>query len=222
MVPLTVVAADAAALGGLSARTLAVVSQATSAGAPTVLGCDNFTGTTGASLSARAATVASNCGNAVWTSHIGAWTIQSNQAASAATADANATVNVGAANSSVQIDLISLNLAGRLAGVVASHNGTSTYLAAVLTKGSPDVIELRLYQAGTPTVIATGNPTIVTTNTLKMTRNGSALTVVLNAATILTATLTAAQVTALGSGQRAGIFGGNSTVRFDNLLVTSP
>jgi hypothetical protein len=214
--------AHAATLGGLPARSLAAVDATASAPTAMVVSCDNFTGTTGAAIGGRAVSVAAKCANAVWTAHIGSWTVQGNLAASAATANANATLNVGAVNCTVQVVITGLNSAGRLAGVVTSHDGSSTYLAAVLTKGSPDLIELRLYQSGAPTVIASASTTIVATDTLSISRNGASITVVLNGATILNASLNAAQLTALGSGQRSGLFGGNASVRYDNLVFTNP
>ena len=88
--------------------------------------------------------------------------------------------------------------------------------------GSPDRVELRLVVSGTATVLATVNPTFATTNTLQFARSNSTVTVTLNGGSIINATLTAAQITSLGVGARAGLFGGDSSVRFDDFLVTSP
>ena len=218
----TVAVGHAASLGGLTATSLLEISSLTSVPAPSVLGCDNFTGTTGASVSARAATVAAPCSNLIWTVHVGKWTIQSNQAASNATASAVATENTTTVDSTVQVVLSSLNTGGRSGGVVLSHDGASSYLAAVMIDATPDRIELRLVSAGAPTVLSTLTPTFATTNTLLLTRAGAALSITLNGAAVGAYTLTSPQLTALGPGARAGVFGGNSSVLFDDFVVTTP
>lgn len=218
----TVAAGHAASLGGLTAASLLEISSLTSVPAPSVVGCDNFTGTTGASLSARAATVAAACSNRTWTVHVGTWTIQANQAASSATANAVATENTTTVDSTVQAVLLSLNTGGRSGGVVLSHDGASSYLAAVMIDATPDRIEVRLVSAGAPTVLRTLNPTFATTNTLRLARTGAAISITLNGAAVGAYTLTSPQLTALGPGARAGVFGGNSSVLFDDFVVTTP
>jgi hypothetical protein len=214
--------ASAQPVGSVGAASLLGVDQAAAAPAPTILGCDNFTGTTGASMSGRAATVAAACAGRTWTVHLGGWTIQSAKAASNSTAGAAATLNTATVNSTAQVVLSALNTGGRLGGVVLSHNGITSYLAAVMIDGSPDRVELRLVLLGVRTVLATANPTFATTNTLSMARSGGTLTVAVNGATAITHTLTATQLTTLGSGARSGLFGGHSSVRFDDFVVTSP
>ena len=214
--------AHASSLGAVTARTLFDIDQGTSVAAPTVLGCDNFTGTTGASMAARAATVAASCANRVWTVHVGTWTIQTNKAASNSTASAVATQNVTTANSTAQVALTSLNTTGRTAGLVLSHDGASTYLAAVLIAGAPSRAELRIVAAGAPTVLTTVNTTINATNTLTFARSGSSVNVTLNGTLIITATLAASDLTTLGAGARSGLFGGDANVRFDDFQVTAP
>ncbi len=218
----TVAAGHAASLGGLTAASLLEISSLTSVPAPTVVGCDNFTGTNGASLSARAATVAAACSNRTWTVHVGTWTIQSNRAASSATANAVATENTTTVDSTVQVALLSLNTGGRSGGAVLSHDGASSYLAAVMIDATPDRIEVRLVSAGAPTVLITLNPTFATSNTLQLARTGAALSITLNGAAVGAYTLTSPQLTALGPGARAGVFGGDSSVRFEDFVVTTP
>src|SRR3954451_1949020 len=212
----------AAQLGTVTSSGLLSVSQAASTGSPSILGCDNFTGTNGASISGRAATVATACASRTWAVHVGTWTIQTNTAASSATADAVATENTATANCTVTAVITNLNSGGRSGGVVLSHNGTSTYVAAVMIDGTPDRIELRLYTAGVSTLLATYNPTFATTNTLQLSRNAAVVTTTLNGATAGTFTLTTAQLTTLGTGARAGLFGGNNSVRYDDFVVTAP
>lgn len=219
---LVVGVADATTLGGIRAQSLVSQNVAATASAAVVVTCDNYTGTTGALLSSRAVTAAASCANAVWTTHVGTWTIQSNQAASSTTSNATATLNVGSADCTVQAVMTGLATVDASAGVVTSHNGTSTYLGAVLIKNSPDRIELRLYQFGVASIIATATTTIVTSNTLSLTRSASNVSVALNGTTVLTTTLTPTQSTALGTGKRSGLFGNNSSVRYDDFLVTNP
>ncbi|MDH4078025.1 MAG: hypothetical protein OEW29_19020 [Acidimicrobiia bacterium] len=174
-------------------------------------------------MAGRTVAVASSCSSLVWTAHVGTWTIQSNRGASSATASAVTTLNTSFVNGSVQVVLTSLNTGGRSGGLVVAHDGASTYLAAVMTDGSPDRVELRLVTSGTPVVLATVNPTFATTNTLGVSRSGSSsITVTLNSATVMTYTLSGAQQTTLGTNGRAGLFGGSSSVRFDDFVVTNP
>ena len=219
---LPVAVAQAASLGTITAKSLVVVGSASTVSAPTVLGCDNFTGTTGATMAARAATVAAACSNRVWSVHVGTWTIQTNQAASSATTDAVATENTATSNSTARVVLSSLNTGGRSGGLVISHDGTSSYLAAVMIDATPDRIELRLYSAGVATLLTTINPTFATTNTLELSRSSAVVAVALNGTNVGSYTLSAAQLTSLGAGSRAGLFGGNASVRFDDFAVTTP
>ena len=218
----TVGYANAATLGGITTRTLGAFSVSGGSSAPTVAGCDDFTGTNGVSLNSRAATVAAPCANRTWTVHVGAWTIQSNRAAANATAAAVATQNVTASGASARVELTSLNTGSRSGGVVVSHNGTTTYLAAVAIDGSPDRTELRLVNAGVPTVLASANTPLATTNTIRLSRAGAAVTVELDSSTVLSYTLSAANQTTLGTGTRPGIYSGNTNVRFDNFLTDRP
>jgi hypothetical protein len=222
LLALPVAVARAASLGTITAKSLVVVGSAATVSTPSVLGCDNFTGTTGATMAARAATVAAACSNRVWTVHVGTWTIQANQAASSATADAVTTENTATTNSTARVVLASLNTGGRSGGLVISHDGTSSYIAAVMIDATPDRIELRLYSGGVATLLTTINPTFATTNTLVLSRSSAVVAVALNGTSVGSYSLSAAQLTSLGAGTRAGLFGGNASVRFDDFAVTSP
>jgi len=214
--------ASAAKLGTVTSAGLLSISQAANTGSPSILGCDDFTGTTGTTINDRAATVATACASRTWAVHLGTWTIQANSAASNNTTDAVATENTATASCTVTAVITNLNTGGRSGGLVLSHNGTSTYVAAVMIDATPDRIELRLYTAGVSTLLATYNPTFATTNTLQLSRNAAVVTTTLNGATAGTFTLSAAQLSTLAAGARAGLFGGNNAVRYDDFLVTSP
>ena len=110
--------------------------------------------------------------------------------------------------SSVQVVLANLNTGGRVGGVVISHNGLSNYLAAVMIDGSPDRVEVRLYNLGLPTVLSTFTPAFGATNTLRLSRNGSTLNVTLNGTVAGGVTLTTTQLLLLGSGTLSGTLRG--------------
>ena len=105
---------------------------------------------------------------------------------------------------------------------MASHDGANSYLAAVMIDAVPDRVELRLVASGASSTLATALPTFAATNTLQLVRNGTAITVILNSATVVSYTLTNPQDAQLGAGTRAGLFGGNVSVFFDDFLVSSP
>ena len=214
--------AHAASVGSITARSLLDINQAATVSAKSVIGCDNFTGTNASSMASRLATVAAPCANRVWTAHVGTWTIQTNKAASTTTASAVATQNTTTVNSTVQATLTGLNTAGRTGGLVLSHDGVSTYLAAVLIDGTPNRAELRIVVSGTSTLLTTATPTITATNTLQLARSGSTITVTLNGTVLISTTLAAPDIASLGGGARAGLFGSDANVRFDDFLVTSP
>lgn len=212
----------AASVGGLASASILSFAETGTSGAPTVVGCDNFTGTNGTTLNNRAATVASSCANRTWAVEAGAWTVQSAKAAPNATTNAVVTLNTAAPSATVQADLTAINANSRSGGVVLSHDGTSTYLAAVAVNTTTDRVDLKVVKAGTPTTVATANASLAaTTSTLRMTRAANAVTVWVNGTVVLTHTLSASNASTL-SGGRAGLIGGTSSVRFDDVLVTSP
>ena len=208
-------------LGGVTTQTVFAVNQATTVPAPTIIGCDNFTGTTGASMSGRAVTVAAACASRTWAVHSGTWTIQSNRAGSTTTT-AVATINTATSAATVRAT-VTASATGRRAGVVGSHNATSTYLAAVLVDAATDRLELRIYNVAVSTALATANITLTTSNTVSFTRSGTALSASLNGTPVVTATLTGTQSTLLGtSGRSRSCSSNNTALRFDDFLVTTP
>jgi hypothetical protein len=227
LVALALLAAEAATLGGLTPRSLASFDANATVTTPTIVGCDNFTGTTGASLNGRVATVAANCANRSWTVHTGTWTIQANQAASSASAGPIATLNTASTEATASVALTNLNTAGRVAGIVMDHNGgallTASFLQVLVTAGTPSRVDLRVVALGVSLapVASNTNVTLATTNTLALSRVGTAITVRLNGAVVLTYALTVTDVLNLGSG-RTGLVGGDANVRFDDFVVTVP
>jgi hypothetical protein len=217
-----VTGANAATLGVVTTHSLTVVDASGTPSTPTVLGCDNFTGTSGANMAGRTVTVAAPCSSLVWTSHLGNWTIQINTAASNNTVAAVATLNSSSADATVQAVITAIDIGGRSGGLVLAHNGIDTYLTAVMTDATPDRIELRLVDAGVSNLLTTVNPTFAATNTLAFTRAGAAVAVALNGTVVISYTLSAGHLTTLTTAGRAGLFGGSTSVRFDDLVVTNP
>ena len=215
-------AATAATFAGVTGHTLVSLNVNAPVTTPSILGCDNFTGTSGVSINGRFGTSVGACTSTSWAVHSGTWRLSANRAYSSTTSPSVATQNTGSQNSTVRATLLSLNSGGRSAGLVASHDGVNTYLAAVMIDAVPDRVELRLINAGTPTTLITVLPTFVATNTLQLVRSGTTIAVVLNATTAINYTLSAAESATLGGGNRAGLFGGNSSVLFDDFVVSNP
>ncbi|MCH7789533.1 MAG: hypothetical protein IH940_08835 [Acidobacteria bacterium] len=216
----TLGAGRAATLGGVSSGTLISSDSSSTPNTPTIEACDNFSGSNGESMSGRTVVDSVACSDRVWTSHSGTWSIKANKGASTSTSPAVVTVGTEFQNGTTRVDVSNVNTGSRLGGLVASHDGTSTYLAAVMINDSPDRVELVIVVDGTSTVIATSNPTFAATNRLVLTRFGAAVAVSLNSTTTINTTLSASQVTSLGSGGRSGLFGGHQSVQFDDFVAT--
>lgn len=215
-------AATAATLNGVSSRTLVSLNVNAAAVTPSILGCDNFTGTTGVSINGRFGSLVKACTLTAWSVHSGTWRISANRAYSSTTSPSIATQATASQNSTARVTLLSLNTGGRSGGVVASHDGVNTYLAAVMIDAVPDRVELRLINAGASTTLMTVLPTFLATNTLQLVRSGTAIAVVLNTATVISYQLSAAESQTLGPGDRTGLFGGNASVFFDDYLASNP
>ena len=110
----------------------------------------------------------------------------------------------------------------RIAGVAINHTGaTRIYLAAALS--GPGTVQLRLVNGGTITTLASATATIGATAVVRITRNGTAITVSVNGTTRISFTLSATQVTTLAGGTRVGLYwNSGSTIRFSNILATQP
>lgn len=218
-----VATAAASSLGTLAARSLVATDWAAHVAVPAIVGCDNFAGPTGSSLDGRAAVSGERCAGRAWRVHDGTWTIQADQAASSTAQPITATLDTASADATVMVTITNVDVGRRSAGVVASHGGAATYLAAVLIDGRPDRVELRHYVDGRATTLASAAVALSGANTVAMVRAGSSVSVELNGSAVLAVTLTPTQQAALGSSGRAGLFGASHTnVRFDDLVVTVP
>ena len=138
-----------------------------------VVTCDNFEGPD-ASMSARAVETSARCGTFAWTLDIGGWSVASGVAASDGTPDAVATLPVELIDVSVGATVMGVDAGSQAAGVVVSHDGVGSYLAAVVV-GDPQVrVDLVLMAGGVPTVLAhrRPSPSVPTTN-LVLSRDGA-------------------------------------------------
>jgi hypothetical protein len=213
--------ASAASFGGLRAGTIFTSSAAVTNAAPAVLACDNFAlaAATGAALDNRPGQVPSNCANAVWTVHSGTWTIATGQL-QVRTNDSSATVAAGGVDVSAQTTVLNAN-AGRTraAGVAINHSGASqVFLAGVVVSGN--LAQLRLVSGTTVTTLATAAATVGAASVVRLTRQGTAITLRVDGSVVLTFTLTPAQVATL-TGTRTGLYWsrGNS-LRFTDFVAT--
>jgi len=213
----------ASTLGGMSGQSLLAVNQAASGIAPTVLTCDDFSraAATGSALNTRPVQLPASCGAATWTTRLGTWTITSGQLA-ASTTDATATVAAGQTSISAEATILNANGTGRVAGVAIDHTGsTRVYLAGVLS--GPSTAQLRLINGGSVSTLASATVTIGASAVVRITRNGSAVTVAVNGTQAISFTLNAAQITTLSGGTLVGLYwNSGSTVRFTNVLATTP
>ena len=107
------------------------------------------------------------------------------------------------------------------AGVAIDHTGTSRiYLSATIVNGSSVV--LRLVNGSTLTTLASAGVVPAASTTLRLSRSGNTVSVSVNGVTALTHVLSAARVSTLAGGTRAGlVWRSGSTVRFVRLVVTS-
>lgn len=216
-----VVVGFAAGLGALSSETLGSFSEALAPVVPQLVTCDNFDAG-GGSLSGRAVSSAASCGSAVWTVHVGTWSVGSGLVDSDGTTDGVATLDVGLTNVRIEAMITGADSGSRAGGVVVDHDGGSTYLAAVLVGDSPVRVDLILMSAGVPTTVATANVTVGPSSTLSLTRDGSLAIVHLDGLTVVSYTLSAGDSATLGSSTRAGLYASSLSVQFDNLRVTTP
>ena len=214
--------ANAASLGGLTPKTLDAWSQSGGSGAPTVLTCDNFSlaAATGSALAGRPVQLPAKCGSGTWAVNNGSWSISSGQL-NPGGGGATATISAGQTDVSAEATVLNANSGSRVAGVAVDHTGsTRIYLAGVLV--GPSTAELRLVNGGTVTTLASSAATIIATTVVRITRNGTAVTVSVNGVLAISYTLSAAQETTLSGGTRVGLYyDTGSAIRFTNIVATT-
>lgn len=219
---LSIGAAHASMLGGLAPTTLEAWDASGGSGAPSVLTCDNFNlaAGTGSALASRPVQLLAKCGVGTWTIDRGTWTITSGQL-SATTGNATASIDAGSTNVSAETTVLNANGSSRIAGVAINHTGaTRIYLAAALS--GPSTAQLRLVDGGSVSTLASATVTIGASAVVRITRNGSTVTVSVNGTLALTHTLTAGQISTLSGGTRVGLYwNSGSTIRFTNMVATT-
>lgn len=225
-----VVVADASTLGGMTSAKLAA-TRFTGAPAVTVHGCDNFTGTNGATLVGRAATVAAACNGRTWTVPTGSWVIQTNAAQSTGIivvglGSGLAVMNTTAGSSvtvRAAVPATGLGLLSAAAGVVASYTNASTYLRATIVKGIlggtlSDFVQL--YYGSTQLVSVSYQIVAGSTPQLRLNRSGATVSVRVDNTVMITHTLTGPQSAALTGGAAGIYFFGDNGIRVDDFAVT--
>ena len=183
---------------------------------------DGTASATGAAMASRPVQLPANCGAGTWTSHTGTWSITTGQAGSTSVANANASFPVGSTDMTAEVTMLNANAAGRIGGVTVSHTGTTRiYVAGVVS--ALNQVQIRFVNANTVTTLATATVTIGASAVLRLTRQGTAITLRVDGTIRATATLTAAQVTSLAAGTRAGLYtSSSSSLRFTRIFVTTP
>lgn len=216
-------AAGAATLGGVRPASMKAQNDAVAPLAGTRVTCDNFAlaAATGSAVASRPVQLPANCGSGTWQAHTGTWTITTGQAGASNTANANASIAVGSTDMTAEATVLNANAAGRVGGVTVSHTGsTRIYLAGVVS--ALNQVQIRYVNVGTITTLATAVATIGASTVLRLTRQGAAVTLRVDGTVRATAALTAAQVTALAAGTRAGLYASSSTaLRFSGIYVTT-
>ena len=174
--------ANAAMLGGLTPKSLEAWDQSGGSGAPTVLTCDNFSlpAATGSALASRPVQLPAKCGSGTWAVNNGSWSISAGEL-NPGGGGATASISAGQTDVSAEATVLNANSGSRIAGVAVDHTGsTRIYLAGVLV--GPSNAELRLVNGGTVTTLASSAATIIATTVVRITRNGTAVTVSVNVA----------------------------------------
>jgi hypothetical protein len=224
-----IVVAHASTLGGATPQSLFGSQLVSSPTTPGVLGCDNFTGTNGATLAARAATVAAACNNRTWTVPTGGWQIQTNAAQGTGYVVVVAPTGLALMNTTTStpvtarctVTSFGVSVLGATAGVVASYTSATVFLRAQIRRGVlsgllGDFVEL-YYGA---TLLSSQAFTITGAHLLRLTRSGTAVTVRVDANVVISATLSGAQNTALTGGSTGIYYAGVNGVRIDDFAVT--
>lgn len=214
--------AHASVLGGLNPDTLETWDQSGDSGAPTVLTCDSFSlaAATGSALASRPVQLPAKCGSGTWTVHQGTWTIGSNQL-NPGGGGATATISAGQTDVSSETTVLSANGGSRVAGVAINHTGaTRIYLVGALS--GPSTAQLLLVSGGSVTTLASATATIGAATVVRITRNGTAVTVSVDGSLRISYTLSSGQVSTLSGGTRVGLyFDSGSAIRFTNVVATT-
>lgn len=216
-----VVVGFASGLGGLDGGSLQSWSTQLAVTAPTVLICDNFDVADG-DLDGRAVSTAASCGLDIWSVDAGTWTVGGGSVAADGTPAATASLPVAQAEVTVAALVQGADSGGAAGGVVGSHDGADTYLAAVIVGDVTPHVDLVLVSGGSPTTLTGASSAIPASAMLALTRDGTSVEVRVDGVVVLSYTLSAGDIATLGAGTRAGLYASSNSVQFDNLRVTTP
>lgn len=215
--------ASASSLGGLTAESLEAWNQSGTPSTPTILSCDAFAlaAPTGSALASRPVQLAAKCGSATWSVHSGTWTIAGGRL-NPGDGNATATVSAGTTDVSAQATVVSANGNNRVAGIAINHTGaTRIYLAGVLS--GPGTVQLSLVNGASVTTLASATATITASTVVRITRNGTAVSVSVNGVLRISHTLSAGQVATLAGGTQTGLyFDSGNQIRFADIVATTP
>jgi hypothetical protein len=191
-----------------------------------VLTCDTFTlaAPTGLNLDGRLVQPPATCGTYEWAVHHGDWKIQTGGALSVVSQRSVATIAYGAPNVSAQATVLHANVPTAQSGVAIDYSTTSKNFLAGVVNGSGTVQLLLVLNSGNPTVLASSSASITGNDVIRITRQGTSVTVSLNGVVRVNYTLSGGNVSNLAGGIRTGLyFNYNSpnAVRFTNFMATS-
>lgn len=182
--------------------------------------CDTFSlsAPTGSALNNRPTRPVNACRPLTWTVHSGSWSINSSGLAASGNSTAVATLEGGTQATSATVTVT--NAANNSeAGVVINHNGSNTYLAAVLE--GRNSVSLRFVYGGLSTTLDTVNVSFPASTSITVTRSGWTLTVKVGTATVMTYNLNLVHVLLLGSGTRVGVWSeGTTGLRLTKIVAT--
>jgi hypothetical protein len=86
----------------------------------------------------------------------------------------------------------------------------------------PSAAQLLLVNGGSVTTLASSTTTITATSVVRITRNGTAVTVSVNGLLEISYTLSSGQVSTLSSGTGVGLyFDSGNNIRFTNMMATT-
>jgi hypothetical protein len=213
-------AATLAPLGGVHSAQLFARSFTQSSGAPQVLMADAFT--SGTDLAARAP---QSRGVSTWAQVSGTWSIVTGQLRPPATGSANRLVlyNSGVADAAMEATFV--RASASTLGLVVRDSGTTSPASAVrrlqATVTQAGVVTLAKVAGNSTTTLATTTVALAASYRFRVQAVGASIEIGVDGATVLSATLSAADQTTFGANTWQGLVAtGAGSERIDDVLVT--
>jgi hypothetical protein len=216
--PAAVPVASATSLGGVTSRRLGAWTLTGGSTAPTVLTWDGFTRPVGTDLN-NAATG----GGPVWRVIRGTWITATNQAQDKPSAqNAAVVVDCGRVNATVTAVLLPGPTA-YAGGVAFKSNGTNLLYAYYRNQSGGSVEVGKVVNGNATPLASSANVGAGVATTVSAAYAGGLVTIRINGVTVLTVSLSAADVTAFGANTRNGLYADNdSQTLFDDFRCESP